>query len=531
MEDSSSCGHPSADEQGDEGAQSGREDQEGDGEGESGRPEPGGEGLVALEGMEKGDDNKEEGPGGKGNGLGASGQRDVSYGDGAAEEEGDFVGVIEGGERCDEARKEHHEAEAEEKEREEAVEDERAEASEGIQETKAVQKEGVDPEIDSGEDQRDEQHFETRFAFQQASLVEPDSACFIGECKGSRHGVIKKEAAGRKRAGGLWRRALFSKRFVEDPIRFREVEAFDESAGFSGAVFAVHHGIFPFYGEGAVVTDGVQSANDFLELDLTSARAPEIPAAAWRSEVEMGGEDSAFSVEGESGIFHVHVIDAVGEGFEKLDGIHHLPVEMAGIEVEAEGLSVLDGGESPFGGEDVEGDFGWVHFEGEPNAALIEDIENGIPESSEVVESLLDAGFTDRRETVEHVPDAGSCEAVDDFDADVFGGEGGILHSLDGPSPFFFGISGAFFGCECIRTLIVVRIADQLTGEVVANGKQFQAVIGQHRFAGLRVGGVAGGAGDVDMIAPAGEFEAVIAPGFGFFAECFEGDIGELAGE
>ena len=44
-------------------------------------------------------------------------------------------------------------------------------------------------------------------------------------------------------------------------------------------------------------------------------------------------------------VFDVDVEDAVGEGVEQLDGVDALGDEVAGVEVDAEGGVVVDGGE------------------------------------------------------------------------------------------------------------------------------------------------------------------------------------------
>ena len=48
------------------------------------------------------------------------------------------------------------------------------------------------------------------------------------------------------------------------------------------------------------------------------------------------------SVERRNRVFHVHVIDAVGKGANELDRINTLPVQVAGIKVEAKFFAIIE---------------------------------------------------------------------------------------------------------------------------------------------------------------------------------------------
>ena len=61
-----------------------------------------------------------------------------------------------------------------------------------------------------------------------------------------------------------------------------------------------------------------------------------VPAAARIAKVVVAGQDARATVEGDDRVFDMHMIDAVGEGADKLDWINALPDQMAGVEVEAE---------------------------------------------------------------------------------------------------------------------------------------------------------------------------------------------------
>ena len=219
---------------------------------------------------------------------------------------------------------------------------------------------------------------------------------------------------------------------VEGDVGGGEVDVLGELAGFAGAHFAVHAHVFPFDGEGAGVTDVVEGADDFFEADATAADAAEVPAATLIAEREVTGQDAGATVEGDRGVFHVSMIDAIGEVTDELNRIDALPDEVAGVEVEAELFAVVERLEGGFSGVDVEGDFRGMDFEGELDAAFLEDVENRIPAVREELVAGVDHFPWCGREVVEQMPDAGSGEAVDHADAELLSGAGGVLHFLDG---------------------------------------------------------------------------------------------------
>ena len=77
---------------------------------------------------------------------------------------------------------------------------------------------------------------------------------------------------------------------------------------------------------------------------------------------------------------------------------------------------------------------------------------------------------------------------------------------------------------------VVDVVADGLTDEVVGDGETSQAVVGEQFPLGFdRLGGPHGV--DIEVVAPAGEFESVVAHALGEGREFFERQIGPLAGE
>ena len=78
---------------------------------------------------------------------------------------------------------------------------------------------------------------------------------------------------------------------------------------------------------------------------------------------------------------------------------------------------------------------------------------------------------------------------------------------------------------------LVNGVADGLPGQVIGNGEELQAVVAQNLLLGVAVGGVGGAFGNVEVVAPAGEFEAVKAHLFGARRQFAERQIRPLSGE
>ncbi|MDQ0597730.1 hypothetical protein QF037_002075 [Streptomyces canus] len=74
-------------------------------------------------------------------------------------------------------------------------------------------------------------------------------------------------------------------------------------------------------------------------------------------------------------------------------------------------------------------------------------------------------------------------------------------------------------------------VADGLTDQVVGDGPALQAVFLQELVARGEVRRVGEGLVDLEVVAPAGEFQSVVAEVAGQTADLFEGKVGPLAGE
>ena len=286
-----------------------------------------------------------------------------------------------------------------------------------------------------------------------------------------------------------------------------------QGEGFAGAELALHAAIFPFDGEWAIVTDVVEGAQDGVEIHFAAAGGDEIPATARITEGQVAGEAGIAAVEVARAVFDVDVEDAFREGMDQLNGVDALGDEVAGVEVDAKGGVAIDGGEGGGEGVDVVGDFGGVDFEGEADAELLEDIEDGAPAGGEIFVASVDHGSGRRREGVELGPDAAASETVDDGDAELGGGLGGADHLRSGALTDAFGLAIApDFGADEGAVAFVDRVTDALADEVVGDGPAAQAVGLEQVVVIAAVLGAGEGLADGEVIAPAGELQAIVAP-------------------
>ncbi|MEY3457392.1 MAG: hypothetical protein RL215_549 [Planctomycetota bacterium] len=242
-------------------------------------------------------------------------------------------------------------------------------------------------------------------------------------------------------------------------------------------MFAIHATVFPFDGEWSGVLGGIECADDLFEADTTASDAAEVPAAAGVTEGEVAAQDSGASVEGDGSIFHVDMVDAIGEGANEFDGVDALPDEVAGVEIEAELLAAIECLQGAFRGVDIEGDFGGVNFEGKFDTAVFEDVEDGIPAFGEELEAAFDHGFGGWGEIIKEVPDGGAGEAIHDTHIKFLGSTGRVFHFFSGPLVDSGGIAIA---PDVIREDTFVAgvnvIEDGLAHEVVGDSEEFQAM-------------------------------------------------------
>src|SRR5690606_41051316 len=86
-----------------------------------------------------------------------------------------------------------------------------------------------------------------------------------------------------------------------------------------------------------------QRTEDLLERHAAAPRRDEVPPAPVIAEGQVRRQNPVPSVQDAHRLFDVDVIDAVRELVNELDRVQHLPVEVAGVEVDAERRAVADG--------------------------------------------------------------------------------------------------------------------------------------------------------------------------------------------
>ncbi len=117
-----------------------------------------------------------------------------------------------------------------------------------------------------------------------------------------------------------------------------EIGRLNDLDGFRRAVFPIHAAVFPLDRERAIITDAVQHTDDGFQIDIAMTGRDEIPTAPGITETQMRTEDAGETVQIELRVLDMHMIDAVRESGDEVDGIKLLVNEVAGVEVEAEGL-------------------------------------------------------------------------------------------------------------------------------------------------------------------------------------------------
>src|SRR5690606_13566448 len=124
-------------------------------------------------------------------------------------------------------------------------------------------------------------------------------------------------------------------------------------------------------------------------------------------------------------------------------------------------------------------------------------------------------------------------EADDGVDAERAGGPGGVLHLLGGPPADAFGLAVApdAGGQDALVALVDGVVADGLADQVVGDRPHAAVVLGQGLLLAFDVGVVRDGLVDLEVIAPAGDLQAVVAPFGRQPADLLERQVRPLPGE
>lgn len=123
------------------------------------------------------------------------------------------------------------------------------------------------------------------------------------------------------------------------------------------------------------------------------------------------------------------------------------------------------------------------------------------------------------------MPDGGAGEADDGVDAERGRRAGGVGDLGGGPSPdaLRFAVAPDAGGQDGLVAFVDDGVADGLAHEVVGDGPAVQAVLVEQGPPGVEVRRVGEGLVDLEVIAPAGEFETVVAEVAGEAADLLQG--------
>src|SRR5690606_6799051 len=106
--------------------------------------------------------------------------------------------------------------------------------------------------------------------------------------------------------------------------------------------------------------------------------------------------------------------------------------EVARVEIEAEGRTVVQGFQRLFAGIDVISNLAGMRFEREFNADAVVDIQHRVPAVCKFAVSSVDHRVGGRRKAINQVPIRAAGEAVDDFHAELRGGAAGVGQFVSG---------------------------------------------------------------------------------------------------
>ena len=173
-----------------------------------------------------------------------------------------------------------------------------------------------------------------------------------------------------------------------------------------------------------------------------------------------------------------------------------------------------------------------MDLQGELHAAFAENVENRVPSLGQQLEAVVDRLRRDGREGIKPLPDARSGEAVDHGHAQFLRGPGGVLHVLGRPRVDTGRIAVApDIGRQDGLVPLVDHVQHGLADEVIADRPDLKSVAFEHFALACAVIGLGGGEIDLEMIAPTGQFEAIVTETLELLGQFLQGKIGPLARE
>ena len=296
---------------------------------------------------------------------------------------------------------------------------------------------------------------------------------------------------------------------------------------------AVHPRILPLDAQRANVTDIVQGHDDRFEVDHAPAQAAEIPVSAGIAEAGVAAEHAHRAVAlAPPHVLHVHVVDAGGEPPQEGHIVHSLIGEVAGVEVEAEPAVPAYCRDGPLGAGKIEGDLGGMHFQREVDADFVEPVQDRRPARREVSKPSVPVGLGGGREGIHRMPYRRSGESSHGLYPEPCSGAGGVLHLPGGTpaDPFWVAIAPDMLWQNGLVAL-VDQVADRLADQMVGDGEALQASRFKQPVFVAAVGSGRQRRLHIEMVAPAGQFQALIAHLLRQRRQFGQRQIGPLAGE
>ena len=246
----------------------------------------------------------------------------------------------------------------------------------------------------------------------------------------------------------------------------------------------------------------------------------------------MACQNTTPSIKRGNGIFDVNVVDPVWKCSDKLDGVHSLPDQMTGVEIEAEFFTMSQGFERTLRRVEVECNFCGVNLKGKLNTAFGEDVENRIESFRKQLKTGVNHFRGDRWERVIQVPDAGACKTVHNVDTKFLGSASGVLEFFNRPfvDPIRIAVSPNVLGKNRLMTFVDV-IEDSLSYKVGADGVALEFVTVQQFPLLLDIVVICQCLVDFEMVAPACEFDSIVSEFMGHPCHGFDRQISPLASE
>ena len=257
----------------------------------------------------------------------------------------------------------------------------------------------------------------------------------------------------------------------------------------------------------AVVADLVEAADDRLPVDAAAAGAAELPAAPRVAARPVPGEQPRAAVEAQHGVLQVDVVDAVGEAAQEGDGVDALPVQVAGVEEDAELLAGVQHVEDDFGRVEVEGELPRMHLAGEADAAVARGVEDRVPLRGERLQGVGDHPRLGRGVAGGVGPNRRAGEAAHDVRAQLLGEAEGRAQLLGGAVRHAVGPAVAPDVVGHQRFVAGVHgVGDRLADFVRSNDGDLQVVAGEEFEPAGGVAGLGEAELHFEVVAPAAEF-------------------------